>query len=77
VPLGTFLTGSNREEGSIRQKLGYFMIICDEIELTKNEILGTIDTLVVCFDIETPVGIRLIHMTVSAESPELNNTYGK
>jgi hypothetical protein len=53
------------------------MIICDEIELTKNEILGTIDTLVVCFDIETPVGIRLIHITMSAESPELNNNYGK
>jgi hypothetical protein len=77
VPLGTFLTGSNREEGSIRRKSGYFMIICNEIELTKNEILGTIDTLVVCFDIETPVGIRLIYITMSAESPEPNNNYGK
>jgi hypothetical protein len=38
----------------------YFMIICDEIELTKDEILGTIDALVVCFDTEIPVEIRLI-----------------
>jgi hypothetical protein len=42
------------------ENLCYFMIICDEIELTNEEILGTIDALVVCFDIETPVEIRLI-----------------
>jgi len=35
------------------------MIICNKIELTKNEILATIETLVVCFDMEIPVEIRL------------------
>jgi hypothetical protein len=53
------------------------MIICDETELTKKEILGTIDTLVVCFDIETPVQIRLIRLTISAESLAPSNNYGK
>jgi hypothetical protein len=53
------------------------MIICDEIELTKGEFLGTIDALVVCFDIETPVEIRLIQLTMSAESLEPKNNYGK
>lgn len=53
------------------------MIICDEIELTKNEILGTIDTLVVCFDIEMPVETGLIQITMSAENLEPNHNYGK
>jgi hypothetical protein len=53
------------------------MIICNEIELTKNEILATIDALVVCFDIEKPVEIRLIWSTLSAENLEPNNNYCK
>jgi hypothetical protein len=36
------------------------MIICNEIELTKNEILATIGASVVCFDMGMPVEIRLI-----------------
>jgi len=37
-----------------------FIIICNEIELTKNEILATIYALVVSFDMEIPFEIRLI-----------------
>jgi hypothetical protein len=36
-----------------------FIIICNEIELTKNEILATIYALVVSFDMNIPVEIRL------------------
>ena len=36
-----------------------FIIICNEIELTKNEILATICVLVVSFDMSVPVEIRL------------------
>jgi hypothetical protein len=53
------------------------MIICDEIELTKNEILATIDVLVVCFDMELPVEIRLVWSTISAGRFEPYSNYGK
>jgi hypothetical protein len=53
------------------------MIICNEIELTKNEILATIEALVVCFDMEIPVEIRLIESTISAEGLEPNSNYSK
>jgi hypothetical protein len=53
------------------------MLICNEIELTKDEILATIDALVVCFDIEKPVEIRLIWSTISAENLGPNDNYSK
>jgi hypothetical protein len=45
-----------------------FMIIDNEMELTKNEILATIYILVVCFDMGLPVEIRLIWSKISTES---------
>jgi len=45
-----------------------FVIIDNEIELTKNEILATIYILVVCFDIGIPVENRLIWSKISAVS---------
>ena len=45
-----------------------FVIIDNEMELTKNEFLATIYILVVCFDMGLPFEIRLIWSKISTES---------
>jgi hypothetical protein len=60
VLLGSFLaSGKWTEEVLIKNNI-IFMIICKEIELTKNEILATIYVLVACFSMDLPLANRLI-----------------
>ena len=53
------------------------MIICNEIELTKNEILATIYVLVVCFNMDLALAMRLIQSTISAENLKPRSIYSQ